>query len=112
MSLSVGLKMMPPPANENSGFSSHSSRSTAFGDLGQEVRFRHPRMFEPGERKLADAEEPVRAANPLHVEVIAIVERQRRAGAHQLVWNDAVVDARDGRELAVAAIEQAAGPPG
>src|SRR5690349_19150060 len=63
-------------------------------------------MLEPWQRELADPEEPVGPANPLHVQVIAIVERQRQAGAYELIRNDAVVDARDWGQLAIAPVEQ------
>ncbi len=64
---------------------------------------RHRRMAQPRNRRLAEPEVPGRMADPLHRQVVAVVERHRMAGALELVGNDAVEDAAD-RHLAPAGV--------
>ena len=50
-------------------------------------------------------------SGPLHVELVAIVERHRRVLAFQFIGNHAVVDARDRGPHAVALVKQPAAIP-
>ena len=52
-------------------------------------------MIEVGQRELAQAEKPVRMAGPLHVQIVAKIERQCDAAAHQFIHDGAIVDALD-----------------
>ena len=63
-------------------------------------------MPEVRQRKLADPEKPVRASEPLHVEVVAVIERRRQVLLFKLVRNDPVVDPRDPDEGIPAPVEQ------
>jgi len=71
------------------------------GDRVEAPRARHHRVGQPRNRRLAQAEVPGRMADPLHVEIVTVVERHRMSGAFELVGDDAVVDAAN-RHLAPA----------
>src|SRR5262245_18340487 len=58
-------------------------------------------MMEPWYREFAEAEVPIRSADPLDVEVVAVVEGQRDAAPLEFFGYDPIVDSRDGPAPAV-----------
>ena len=65
-------------------------------------------VLEPGDRKLAETEEPVGVASPLDIEVVCPGEGDHSFLAFEFVEDCAVVDAMDGSPDAIAIIEELA----
>ncbi len=63
--------------------------------FAQELRARNRGMFQKRNREFADPEIPVGMAGPFDIEIVAIVERSLDLSAHQLIDDDAIVDAMD-----------------
>src|SRR5258708_33724383 len=63
-------------------------------------------MFQVGNRKLADAEIPVRVPRPLDIKLIAPIERELYSLALELVHNRPVINPPDGDPLSAALVIQ------
>src|SRR5262249_60725683 len=69
-------------------------------------RSRHRGMLKIGNGEFADLEVPVGMSNPLDIELLPQIKRQRDALAHQLIDNAAVIYTVNGKKSGITTIKQ------